>query len=286
MMLPLNSKIVLIHPTVISLKRSTFIQSRTLVDLPIEWKRPTKVPWYDPKKTGDGVLKLEVDMNKTPTLAERSKELETANEYVKSLFTFHFLGRAYAMNRARQEMVDLVKDHKYDNRSLACQIAFKTATVRNLMEHFHKFPHDRKPKIALKEVIESRNRKLRYLREYDYKKFEWILDKLDLYYKPKPEVLDKVERKKSIRYLTERYCTEFKERKLDEYKAVLESQKLEFFKNKIATLEWIRKEELECETEPTVTESDIESAKNQLSNYIKSVSTQEIQKGDNILQDI
>lgn len=100
------------------------------------------------------------------------------------------------------------------------------------------------------------------------------------------EVLDKVERKKSIRYLTKRYCDEFIEQKLNEYKEVLESQKLDFIKDKISTLQWIRKEELECGVEPTVTETDIQNAEEQLSVYIKSLETLDKKKEDNILQDI
>lgn len=61
------------------LKVSSFsiIPCRNLVELPIQWKRPEKVPWYDKSKTGDGVLKLEVDMSKTPQFVEESKELAT-----------------------------------------------------------------------------------------------------------------------------------------------------------------------------------------------------------------
>lgn len=284
----LNPKFIFVNPSLISLKLNvpTIIQSRTLVDLPIEWKRPEKVPWYDPKQTGDGVLKLEVDMNKTPTLVQKSEEFTTADENVKKLFNFHFLGRKYAMKNAQQEMVGLVKNHNYDSSSMEVKIAAETATVRNLMDHFHSNPLDKKTKIFLKELIESRNRKLGDLRRFDYKKFEWVLEKLDLYYKPKPEILDKVERKKSIRNLTQRYCEEFKARKLSEYKEVLESQKLDFLKDKISTLEWIRKEELECGVESTVTETDIQNAKYQLAAYITSLETLDKKKGDNILQDI
>ena len=95
-----------------------------------------------------------------------------------------------------------------------------------------------------------------------------------------------MERKKSIRYLTQRYCDEFKERKLNEYRDILESQKLGFLQEKISTLEWIKKEELECGTEPTVTDADIERAKQQLSEYMKSLETHVKKKEDNVLQDI
>ena len=39
---------------------------------------------------------------------------------------------------------------------------------------------------------------LKYLRERDYKKFEWLLEKLDLYYRPRPYFFERVERKKHM----------------------------------------------------------------------------------------
>ena len=41
---------------------------------------------------------------------------------------------------------------------------------------------------ALKVHIDSRRLLLRYLRETDYKKFEWLLEKLNIAYKPRPLV--------------------------------------------------------------------------------------------------
>lgn len=66
-------------PSILSLKaiHPSVTQVRNLVELPIVWKRPTKIPWYDKRQTGDGVLKLEVDMARTPAIVEKTNELET-----------------------------------------------------------------------------------------------------------------------------------------------------------------------------------------------------------------
>ncbi len=53
--------------------------------------------------------------------------IDRADERVKKLFTFHFLGRKYAMTRARDEMIASVRIHDYDVdspevRSKCCSI--------------------------------------------------------------------------------------------------------------------------------------------------------------------
>ena len=50
----------------------------------------------------------------------------------------------------------------------------------------------------LKSMVDRRRTLLRYLRERDYKKFEWLLEKLDLYYRPRPFFWERIERKKHL----------------------------------------------------------------------------------------
>jgi small subunit ribosomal protein S15 len=55
-----------------------------------------------------------------------------------------------------------------------------------------------------------------------------------------------------------------KQQRLDAYKASLEAQQVEFLREKVQKLQWIRKEEEECGVEPTVSETDIEQVLKQL----------------------
>lgn len=61
-----------------------------------------------------------------------------------------------------------------------------TANIRNLQEHYKTSPRDKNSRVALKEIIDKRKKRLKYLRTWDYKKFEWLLDNLDLMYHPHP----------------------------------------------------------------------------------------------------
>jgi small subunit ribosomal protein S15 len=61
-----------------------------------------------------------------------------------------------------------------------------TAAVRNMQQIMEQFPRDKRYKVKLKELIERRKKWLKYLRMWDYRRFEWLLEKLDLVYKPPP----------------------------------------------------------------------------------------------------
>lgn len=61
-----------------------------------------------------------------------------------------------------------------------------TAEILQLQEIIKRNPRDKKKKVFLKEIIEKRNKYLRIMRTWDYKRFEWILEKLNLIYKKPP----------------------------------------------------------------------------------------------------
>jgi len=65
-------------------------------------------------------------------------------------------------------------------------VASMTANIRNLQEHYKLAPRDKNSRVALKEIIDKRKKRLKHLRTWDYKKFEWLLENLDLTYHPHP----------------------------------------------------------------------------------------------------
>lgn len=66
-------------------------------------------------------------------------------------------------------------------------VAKQTVKIRSLQKHMMKFPKDKRSKVILKELIDKRKKFLKYLRRWDYKRFEWLLEKLDIVYRPPPE---------------------------------------------------------------------------------------------------
>lgn len=69
--------------------------------------------------------------------------------------------------------------------------------------------------MQLKELIDKRKKYLKNLRKTDYKKFEWVLEKLDIVYKPPPSEFRWVARKESLVKLTDKHCEKVKQDKLD-----------------------------------------------------------------------
>ncbi|XP_034233526.1 28S ribosomal protein S15, mitochondrial [Thrips palmi] len=242
----------------------TYYKHEVEVSKRIQWKRPERVPCILPEKSGDLSGLPEVDLNEPPPLFKDSTEFQTASETVKRIFGLKFQTSAERRQAKIDAMTKQVKRHKLDNKSVEVKIAKWTAIIRNLQEHTTKFPQDRNAKADLKEIIEFRKKRMKLLRTLDYRRFEWILETLDLLFKPAPSSHERVERKKSMRWLTAEYIEKVKEQKLNEYKEALNSQKIGFLKSKLSTMEAIVEEEKAFGVIPSFTEEDLNQVKETL----------------------
>lgn len=140
-------------------------------------------------------------------------------------------------------------------------MAILTAKIRYLQQVVQNGPRNGRINTNLKEMIEKRTKYLKYLRRWDYKRFEWILEKLDLEYKPQPEEFIMIARKEGLRQLTRLHCEEIRDKRLKEYRKTLAAQQLPFLKEKLQNLEFIRKEQIELGIDVTVTQNDIDSVR-------------------------
>lgn len=132
-----------------------------------------------------------------------------------------------------------------------------TARIRHMQElRATKKRNGRRNKI-LKEMIDRRYKYLNRLRRTDYKCYEWILEKLDLQFKPPPMELFQITRKDSLRRLTNIHCDNIKNTRLDVYRKQLEAEQLPFLGEKLKNMEFLRAEQLDLGIEVTVTEDDI-----------------------------
>ncbi|KAL2731877.1 LOW QUALITY PROTEIN: midasin-like, partial [Vespula squamosa] len=235
-----------------------------LSDYNIKWVRPEKVCITKPEKSGD--LGIPHDVKSTDLLPgyDKSKELQDADENVRKLLTLEYHPRKETINVRREKILELVKRHKLDRGSSETKIAAMTSEILQLQEIIGKNPRDKRKKVFLKELVERRNKYLRILRKWDYKRFEWILERLNLVYKKIP--IDKTPpyRKDSLRKLTQKLCDKIKQEKLDAYKIELKNQQKIFFKQKVEDFIFIRNEELKLGIEPTITEDDIENVRKKL----------------------
>lgn len=136
-----------------------------------------------------------------------------------------------------------------------------TANIRSLQELLEKFPRNKKMQVQCKELIDKRKKFMRHLRRWDYKRFEWILERLDLVYKAYPSFYHWITRKESLVKLTDIHCENIRNERLAAYRKQLEDKQLGFLEQKLKNLEFIRQEQLDCELLVTVTPEQIKDVR-------------------------
>ncbi|XP_066991266.2 small ribosomal subunit protein uS15m isoform X2 [Anabrus simplex] len=184
--------------------------------------------------------------------------------HVKRIFSLEFMPRNKTMAFFRADLVNSVKRHALDRSSMEARIAAMTGGIRDMQASMETCSRNKKTKVRLKELIDKRKKYLKYLRRWDYKRFEWLLEKLDLVFRPPPDHFHWVTRKDSLRKLTDRYCEKIKEERLASYRESLESQKAAFLQEKAAKLKWIIEEEEACGIKPSFNQNDIDKVLKQL----------------------
>lgn len=237
-------------------------------DLKIKWVRPEKIPCYKPAKSGD-LKPFEPVKTQYPLGFQSSKELKDADETVKRLFQLDYQPRYKTTLVAMKEMVQKVQRHPQDVGSMEVKIAKMTVLIRNMQNDMEQFPRNKVMKVRLKEMIDKRKKFMKYLRRWDYKRFEWVLEKLDLVYKPPPNEFHWITRKESLKKLTDKYCDDLKNERLQAYRQELESQQETFLREKIKKLEFIRREQKDCDVPVTIEQKEIDETKRQLEELIQ-----------------
>ncbi|KAI4467218.1 28s ribosomal protein s15 mitochondrial [Holotrichia oblita] len=238
-------------------------------DLKIKWVRPAKIPCYKAVVSGDLKPMPEVDFNRYQIEFRNCKGLEDADEIVQRLFKLEFASHKKIVQSYLKDITDSVQRHPFDKGSIESRIARWTGAIRAWQEIMESHPHNKTVKIKVKELIDKRKKHLKYLRRWDYKKFEWLLENLELVYKPHPKEYRWITRKDSLKKLTDKYCRDTVQDKLNEYKLVLQEQQPAFLEEKIRSLEFIRAEQQSCGVEVTVTEEEITNVKKELADLLK-----------------
>lgn len=129
------------------------------------------------------------------------------------------------------------------------------------------------------KLILSRNQLIKNLRRVDYKQYEWLLERLDLQYKPKPtkenEIL--IARKEGLRQLTKIYCDDVKNQKLNAYREELDQQKLPFLEQKWKNLEFIRNEQISLKANVTISMDQIKEVQQQYETLKKELESKKVE---------
>ncbi|XP_037035879.1 28S ribosomal protein S15, mitochondrial [Bradysia coprophila] len=260
------SKIFKISPLITSNAGQSIRNYAFKSDLKIKWIRPEKTPSYKPEKSGDCSPFPAIDKSMILPEYQNCKELETADEQVKRLFTL-------GANRVRRTtdvyattLIDSVKRHDLDNGSMEVVLAKQTATIRRMQVAMETAQRNTQMKVQLNDLIAKRKKYLTKMRIRDYKRFEWLLEKLDLVYKAYPSYYHWVTRRESLTKLTQIHCDNIRDERLAAYRQQLESQQVDFLQKKLENLEFIRKEQLELALPVTVTAEEVKEVALKLKN--------------------
>lgn len=98
-------------------------------DLKIKWVRPEKIACIRPEKSGDLSVKPNIDKSLLRYEFRNSKELETADETVKRLFSIEFGPEGSKTRLFKEMLIDKVKRHEFDQASIEVKIARWTGTL-------------------------------------------------------------------------------------------------------------------------------------------------------------
>lgn len=143
-------------------------------------------------------------------------------------------------------------------------VAAMTATIRSLQVQMDAYPRNKRLQVILKEMIDCRKKFLRHLRVWDYKRFEWVLERLDLIYKAYPSEYHWITRKESLVKLTNLHCDDIRDTRLKAYRDQLQAQQIGFLEQKLKNLQFIRREQLDCGIAVTVSTEEISDVSSKL----------------------
>lgn len=223
-----------------------------LTEYGIIWRRPEYVPSWKPEKSGD-LAPMELLEKSKPILKVQPAQelLKEADEATQRLLSIEFNSNKEQMKLIRQQKMSEIQRHQFDVGTHEVQIAMLTVRIRNMQRILLKVKgrvRNTKAKIVLQETIDRRKVLLKHLRRMDYKRFEWLIENLNILYRPPPKYFKWVTRKLSLRKLVRMKVKEIENAKLDAYKAELEAQKPLFLKEKEDTIKWIEEQEQSLST--------------------------------------
>lgn len=211
----------------------------------VPWTCPQKIPIWVQQGSGDLESIPPVDNNRPVPAVAESAHLTQVDDVTRRVLSLEFSKRNQWVKVYADDLVRKVQMHRYDFKSYEAKIAKVTAHIRNMQRDPLQVKRNSKMKVTLKESVEHRNKLLRKLRKVDYRRFEWLLEKLNIVFRPYPEKHGQRSRKKSIARLVEQHCEKVRQKRLLEYRHQLEAQQPAFLEERRQKLEWLEKEEEE-----------------------------------------
>ena len=135
--------------------------------------------------------------------------------------------------------------HPFDLESHEVMIANYTSKLRQLKEVIYDQPNNAYVKVLVNHYKLKRIKLMNQLSRMDATRYHALVKDLGIDYRPGiPGVIfpERIERKKSLRRLTDEYCRNMKRKKLEAYQAKLKAQQEPFLKEAEEKRKWIEEE--------------------------------------------
>ncbi|XP_051576870.1 28S ribosomal protein S15, mitochondrial-like [Myxocyprinus asiaticus] len=120
---------------------------------------------------------------------------QTVDSVVKKLLTLEFANHSEKLHMKEEQLIAKVRRDENDHSSTEVKVAILTARIRNFQEHLHKHPKDKANKRWMLMSIDSRKKKLKFLRRTRYDAFEKVCQELGITYSIPPEYYRRVTRR-------------------------------------------------------------------------------------------
>jgi len=227
--------------------------------LPFKFTYPEKKDFIE--ESGDIVNDLgECDASKPRTVFSHLKDdIKSAPEHVKKIMSIEFGTSKERTETLMKEFVAKVQRHPLDTESLEYRIARKTFIIRGMKQSWYSHLNTRNKKLrtALLEIIAARNKLLKFLGRYDLERYNFVKEQLQIHHEffPLGRPHQQFTRKGELTRLTEEWCKQVKDKKMEEFHASLLMRQKDFEQEKKDVEEWIEKEIKELK----LTEEEIKS---------------------------
>ncbi|XP_066494855.1 small ribosomal subunit protein uS15m [Tiliqua scincoides] len=113
--------------------------------------------------------------------------VDKVDDVVRRLLSLEMASQKEKVKIKREQLADKVRKATNDNGSFEVQVAYLTAKIQTLQEHFHQHPKDKSNRRRLLMAIDRRKKLLVYLRNRRYDVFENTCKQLGIEYAPTPQ---------------------------------------------------------------------------------------------------
>ncbi|KAF0305135.1 28S ribosomal protein S15, mitochondrial [Amphibalanus amphitrite] len=199
----------------------------------VKWRPITRPSKLSPAYTGDlGVTEPVDESQPQSAVSAAREEFDRSDDVTKRVLSLEFARGVEKTKQLEDKAMAFVQRHRFDTESPEAQIGRMTAKIRRyqlLLQDPAIFKSSSLMRARVHDLAHKRSGLLRKLRATDYRRFEWLLEQLEIRL-PAAAAL-------------QIFCDNIRQEKLDALRRQLDSEKPAFEEERRRACEWIAEEE-------------------------------------------